>query len=166
MFDPVVEKPAGDLASRIVWFDAYVTNVDRTARNTNMLMWHRRLWLIDHGATLYFHHAPDWAANPDRAREPFPLIKQHVLLTKANALAEVDAEMAGALTADVIDGIVELIPESWIEDGAPDRGDLPPLSRRSAGGAARVRRGGHPCPLSTPTTTRSSASCRASSAAS
>src|SRR5580704_15913758 len=54
MFDPVVVKPAADLASRIVWFDAYVTNVDRTARNTNMLMWHRRLWLIDHGATLYF----------------------------------------------------------------------------------------------------------------
>src|SRR5207253_7579720 len=88
-FDPVVEKPSADLASRIVWFDAYVTNVDRTARNTNMLMWHRRLWLIDHGATLYFHHSPEWAANPDRARDPFPLIQQHVLLTKANGLADI-----------------------------------------------------------------------------
>ena len=121
MFDPVVEKPAAGLASRIVWFDAYVTNVDRTARNTNMLMWHRQLRLIDHGATLYFHHSPDWAANPDRARDRFPLIKQHVLLTKANALADVDAEMTGALTPEMIGRIVDLIPESWIEDGAPGR---------------------------------------------
>ena len=59
-FDPVVEAPTPDLASRIVWFDAYVTNVDRSVRNTNMLMWHRQLWLIDHGATLYFHHSPGW----------------------------------------------------------------------------------------------------------
>jgi hypothetical protein len=121
MFDPVVEKPAADLASRIVWFDAYVTNVDRTVRNTNMLMWHHQLWLIDHGASLYFHHAPDWAARADRAREPFALIKHHVLLTKAHVLAGVDAGMAGALSADRIERIVALIPESWLEDGAPDR---------------------------------------------
>jgi hypothetical protein len=121
MFDPVVERPAGDLASRIVWFDAYVTNVDRTARNTNMLIWHRTLWLIDHGATLYFHHSTEWAAHAGRARQPFPLITQHVLLTRANALAAVDAEMAAALTPDVIDGIVGLIPGPWLEDGAPDR---------------------------------------------
>ena len=67
-FDPVVETPDADLASRIVWFDAFVTNVDRTARNTNMLMWHRRLWLIDHGATLYFHHAPGWDGGRRLAR--------------------------------------------------------------------------------------------------
>jgi hypothetical protein len=121
MFDPVVEKVAADLASRIVWFDAYVTNVDRTARNTNMLMWHRRLWLIDHGATLYFHHAPDWPAALDRARDPFPLVKQHVLLTRAPRLAEIDAEMAGALPAGIIEPIVSLIPESWLEESAPDR---------------------------------------------
>jgi hypothetical protein len=121
MFDPFVEKTAPELASRIVWFDAYVTNVDRTVRNTNMLMWHRTLWLIDHGATLYFHHAPDWAAKPDPAREPFALIKHHVLLSRAQALAGVDAGMAGALNAGVIDGIVGLIPDSWLEDGAPDR---------------------------------------------
>ena len=121
MFDPMVDRPDADLASRIVWFDAYVTNVDRTARNTNMLMWHRRLWLIDHGATLYFHHAAGWAADRDRAREGFPLIAQHVLLTNARALAEIDAGMADALTADIIDRIVGLIPASWLEDGAPDR---------------------------------------------
>src|ERR1043165_5641293 len=59
-FDPVAAKPDADLASAIVWFDAFVTNVDRTARNTNMLMWHRAPWLIDHGSTLYFHHSPGW----------------------------------------------------------------------------------------------------------
>jgi hypothetical protein len=120
MFDPVVERPAADLASRIVWFDAYVTNVDRSARNTNMLMWHRQLWLIDHGATLYFHHAPDWKEH-SRAREAFAMIRQHVLLTKANALAAVDEAMAAALTPATIERIVGLIPERWIEEAAPDR---------------------------------------------
>ena len=71
-FDPIVERPDADLASRIVWFDAYVTNVDRTARNTNMLMWHRRLWLIDHGATLYFHHAPGWQTDATRRARSVP----------------------------------------------------------------------------------------------
>jgi hypothetical protein len=121
MFDPVVEGPAADLASRIVWFDAYVTNVDRSARNTNMLMWHRQLWLIDHGATLYFHHAPDWADHAGRAREPFAMIRQHVLLRKASALAAVDELMAATLTPAAIERIVGLIPESWIDEGAPDR---------------------------------------------
>ena len=121
MFDPLAETPAADLASRIVWFDAFVTNVDRTARNTNMLMWHRGLWLIDHGATLYFHHTPAWEAAPDRARDPFPMIRQHVLLPKASRLEDVDRAMAASLTADVIAGIVELIPDAWLSDGAPER---------------------------------------------
>jgi HipA-like protein len=120
-FDPVVERPEGDLASRIVWFDAYVTNVDRTVRNTNMLMWHRRLWLIDHGATLYFHHSAGWTADRARAREPFPLIKTHVLLTKASRLTEADAAMAGALTPGILEGIVNLVPDAWLEEGAEER---------------------------------------------
>ena len=78
-FDPLVNQLDADLASRIVWFDGYVTNVDRTARNTNMLMWHRRLWLIDHGATLYAHHAPEWQTGGARPRDPFAMIKSHVL---------------------------------------------------------------------------------------
>ena len=119
-FDPVVERPAADLASRIVWFDAYVTNVDRTVRNTNMLMWHRRLWLIDHGATLYFHHSPGWIADRARARDPFVLIKEHVLRRAATMLDSVDAAMAGRLTADIIAGIVDLIPVSWLGDGASE----------------------------------------------
>src|SRR3954466_15711923 len=98
MFDPIAHKPTADVASQIVWFDAYVTNVDRTARNPNLLMWHRNLWLIDHGATLYFHHSPDWAADPDRARDPFPLIKHHVLLTRAAALASINNGLAEVLT--------------------------------------------------------------------
>ena len=119
-FDPVVERPAADLASRIVWFDAYVTNVDRTVRNTNMLMWHRRLWLIDHGATLYLHHAPGWTADRGRARDPFSLIREHVLLRAATILDSVDATMASRLTPDIIAGIVDLIPASWLADGASE----------------------------------------------
>ena len=121
MFDPIVEKPDGDLASRIVWFDAYASNVDRTVRNTNVLMWHRWLWLIDHGATRYFHHGEGWITERARARAPFPLIKEHVLLRRAGQLAEVDAAMAETLTPAILEGIVALIPDAWLEDGAPDR---------------------------------------------
>jgi hypothetical protein len=117
MFDPMVNAPTAELASKIVWFDAYVTNVDRTARNTNLLAWHRRLWLIDHGATLYFHHASGWDTGPDRARDPFPLIKTHVLLRAALMLTEVDQMMADVLTSDVIDPIVGMIPDVWLEAG-------------------------------------------------
>lgn len=115
MFDPAVEKPAPGLATEIVWFDAYVSNVDRTARNTNMLMWHRRLWLIDHGASLYFHHSPGWEANAGRAADPFPLIAQHVLLKSVRDLESVDRRMASALNEETIAAIVDLIPDSWIE---------------------------------------------------
>ena len=105
-YDPIVQTPDADLASRIVWFDAYVTNVDRTARNTNMLMWHRRLWLIDHGATLYFHHARDWESDVARPRDPFPMIKKHVLLERAAMLDAIDETMARALEPDVVATIV------------------------------------------------------------
>jgi hypothetical protein len=113
-FDPLVYVPDAQLASAIVWFDAFVCNVDRTARNVNMLLWHRRLWLIDHGAALYFHHA--WDRHDQHATNPFALIKDHVLLKYASALAEVDARMALQLTADQLSGIVELIPDSWLAE--------------------------------------------------
>jgi hypothetical protein len=116
-FDPLVEKPDGDLASRIVWFDAYVSNVDRSARNTNMLVWHRRLHLIDHGAALYFHHA--WDRHLERSREPFGRIKDHVLLPFATKLAEVDAAMANRLTPQVLGAIVAGIPDGWLGGDAP-----------------------------------------------
>jgi hypothetical protein len=121
-FDPVVEHPAADLASRIVWFDACVTNVDRTVRNTNMLMWHGRLWLIDHGATLYAHHSPGWEDRPDRAAEPFPAIKDHVLLRRASLLREVDAALSDRLSPDAVAAIVNLIPDAWIDGGATAAG--------------------------------------------
>ena len=112
MFDPVAEKPDADLASSIVWFDAYVTNVDRTPRNTNMLIWHRRLWLIDHGAALYFHHTRNTYL--ERSRDSFPMIKDHVLLQFASSLREVDANMTGQVTPGIIEGIVRLIPDAWL----------------------------------------------------
>jgi len=115
-FDPLVFMPDARLASAIVWFDAYVCNVDRTARNVNMLLWHRRLWLIDHGAALYFHHA--WSQESGPAENQFALIKHHVLLGQAGALAEVDAKMASLLTREKLSGIVELIPDSWLVDDA------------------------------------------------
>ena len=113
-FDPLVFQPDAELASAVVWFDAFVCNVDRTARNVNMLMWHRRLWLIDHGAALYFHHA--WNQRDQHALTPFSLIKDHVLLKLASRLAQVDAEMRTRLASDKIAGIVELVPEAWLAD--------------------------------------------------
>lgn len=114
MFDPVADKPDADLASRIVWFDAYVTNVDRTARNANMLMWHRRLWLIDHGAALYFHHS--WTDMDRRRKDPFALIKEHILLPFAANIEAADQIMTAAITGDVIREVVNLVPDEWINE--------------------------------------------------
>ena len=113
-FDPLTMQPDATLASRIVWFDAFVTNLDRTARNTNMLIWHRRLWLIDHGAALYFHH--DWQGGAERARQPFALIAQHVLLPFASAIEEADATLPQALPPETLEAIVQLIPDAWLDD--------------------------------------------------
>jgi hypothetical protein len=117
MFDPVVEKPDADLAAQIVWFDALVTNVDRTARNTNMLMWHRRLWLIDHGAALYFQHS--WSNYLERSVDPFALIKDHVLLPFAGSVAAADTKLSARITPQVIRDCVALIPEDWLVADAP-----------------------------------------------
>jgi hypothetical protein len=117
MFDPVAEKPDAGLASRIVWFDAYVTNVDRTPRNANMLMWHRRLWLIDHGAALYFHHA--WTDMDQRSRDRFPLIREHILLPFAGELEAADETMTAVITDEVIKGVVDLVPDDWMTENSP-----------------------------------------------
>lgn len=111
-FDPLVTPVAPRLASQIVWLDCLLTNVDRTARNTNMLMWHKELWLIDHGASLYFHHS--WDNWKEQAERPFMLVKEHVLLRYASELATVDAEFKAILRPEVIRGIVALIPEEWL----------------------------------------------------
>jgi hypothetical protein len=112
MFDAIAETPEAELASRIVWFDAYVTNVDRTARNTNLLMWHRRLHLIDHGAALYFHH--NWGDHEQRSADPFKAIKDHVLLSFASALEAADAHMTQQLSIEHLERIVSLIPDTWL----------------------------------------------------
>lgn len=111
-FDPIAQKLDAELASCVVWLDAYVTNIDRTPRNTNMLIWHRRLWLIDHGATLYFHHT--WKNYRDRSLDPFPAIKDHVLLPFASELRAVDSLMTERLAPDIIDSIIKLIPDAWL----------------------------------------------------
>ena len=117
MFDPVADKVEGELASRIVWLDAYVTNVDRTPRNANLLMWHRRLWLIDHGAALYFHHA--WTDMDQRSRDPFALINQHILLPFAADLEGADEALSKLFTEEEIRRIVDLVPAEWLEDHSP-----------------------------------------------
>jgi hypothetical protein len=111
-FDPAVTKVDGDLASRIVWLDALLTNVDRTARNTNMLTWHNEIWLIDHGASLYFHHT--WDNWKEQSERPFVQIKDHVLLSRANALDKAEAMLKPLLTAEKIQSIVETIPATWL----------------------------------------------------
>ena len=112
-FDPVVTTVDAKLASQIVWLDAYITNVDRTFRNTNMLIWHKELWLIDHGACLYFHHS--WNNWEQHAKSPFALIKDHVLLPQASLLKEVDAEYKALLTPEILEEIVNTIPEEWLK---------------------------------------------------
>jgi hypothetical protein len=119
-FDPVAEKPDGNIASCIVWFDAYVTNIDRTPRNANLLMWHRKLWLIDHGAALYFHHG--WSDMGQRSKDPFPLVKEHILLGAASALENADQEMTSKITEEAIRTIVELVPDEWMDSGSPFNG--------------------------------------------
>jgi hypothetical protein len=112
-FDPLAYRPPAGLASRIVWFDAFASNVDRTARNSNLMVWHEKLWLIDHGAALYFHH--QWEGYLARSRNPFPLVKDHVLLPLASELAAVDAAMAAALSPQVVAEVVALVPDDWLE---------------------------------------------------
>lgn len=111
-FDPIAWQPEAELASRIVWLDAFLTNVDRTARNPNLMVWHKQLWLIDHGAALYFHHS--WDKHLERASSPFARIKDHVLLPFASKIAEIDASMAASITPALIREITALIPESWL----------------------------------------------------
>jgi len=112
-FDATVTKIDAKLASQIVWLDCFLTNMDRTCRNTNMLLWHKELWLIDHGAALYFHHS--WQNWEEQAKRPFVLIKDHVLLPWATDLEEVDREFRALLKPEHIRAIVSLIPDVWLE---------------------------------------------------
>lgn len=127
-FDPAVGPgPAAAFASEVVWFDAFVQNVDRTARNANLLQWHKQVWLIDFGAALYFHHswgqgqeqAPDRAA--EAARSPFAAVKAHVLLPWAAELAAAGARLAPRLGPETVDRVLAALPDAWLE-GEPGLG--------------------------------------------
>lgn len=111
-FDPIVNKIDNKTASQIVWMDSLLINVDRTARNTNMLIWNKELWLIDHGASLYFHHS--WDNWEEQAKRPFVQIKNHVLLAEASELDVVDKEFRSILTKERIQSIVSLVPDEWL----------------------------------------------------
>ena len=134
MFDPGGSPaPSGALASSIVWMDAYLSNVDRTARNSNLLLWHRDLWLIDHGAALYWHH--DWEPTRDRTADPFSLIRDHVLLRWADNLPAADARITAALTDERLAAIVAQLPDDWLTGQPP----FPTAAEHRAGYLAYLR---------------------------
>lgn len=113
MFDPAAgDSSDAETASRAVWFDAFVSNVDRTAKNPNLLVWHRSLYFIDHGAALYFHH--DWTSAAGLAPSRFPLIRYHVLLRWATQIRAADAALRPLLTEVVLREIVNLVPDEWM----------------------------------------------------
>jgi hypothetical protein len=116
-WSPVADRPPEpSLAAEVVWFDAFVTNPDRSPRNANILSWHEGLWLIDHGAALYIQHT--WRDAERHARQAFPRTRDHILLPFAAPLAEADARLAPLLTPELVDEIVGLVPDAWLlEDG-------------------------------------------------
>lgn len=128
MFDPAAgDTVEPDLASTAVWFDAFITNVDRTARNPNLLFWHKALYLIDHGAALYFHH--NWENVQQKALSRFPQIRDHVLLSWASAIEEVDSALRAMLTDDVLARVLDAVPDSWL---LPEPGIDTPGAKRAA----------------------------------
>lgn len=116
-FDPVVTTIDPELASRIVWLDSLIKNVDRTIKNTNMLLWQKELWLIDHGASLYFHHS--WDNWEDHSTQTFSLIKNHVLLPQATKMEWADALSHTVISEETIKCIVQLVPEEWLLIDSP-----------------------------------------------
>lgn len=118
-FDPSVNRLDGLTASKLVWLDAFLTNVDRTRLNPNMMLWNREVWLIDHGASLYFHHS---GKDPSEAAEDsFPYIKSHIMLPYADRLEEADRLMRQAITPRTLNKIVDLLPEEWLIDESGER---------------------------------------------
>lgn len=111
-FDPLVTTVNSKQATEIIWLDAFLTNIDRTFRNTNMLIWHKELWLIDHGASLYFHH--NWDSWETNAVSPFVYVKDHVLLPHLGDIDEVDARMKSLLTDEKLKEIIDTIPDDWL----------------------------------------------------
>lgn len=113
-FDPKVNTVDPLTASKLVWLDAFLTNVDRTRLNPNMMIWNNELWLIDHGASLYFHHS--WRNPEEAAVDKFPYIKQHIMLPYASRLEEADRLMRQAITPRTLSKIVDTIPAEWLTE--------------------------------------------------
>ena len=116
-FDPIASPPDPMLSSLIVWLDCFITNVDRTAKNTNMLWWNKELWLIDHGAALYFHHS--WTQYREKATQPFLLVKDHVLLPYASELKRSREQFQEVLNEKLIRKLVAMVPEEWLMIDTP-----------------------------------------------
>jgi hypothetical protein len=120
-FAPAIgPAPEPELAAAVVWLDAFTTNVDRTPRNPNLIVWHRRLHLIDHGSALYIHHS--WKDPDEHARRPFVQIREHVLLPFAGSIVEADARLARQVDRALLERLTDAIPDDWLrsEDGLPD----------------------------------------------
>lgn len=111
--DPNVNKIDAAMAADLAWLDAFLTNVDRTVRNTNMLIWNHELWLIDHGASLMFHHA--WSDPLKAAESPFKYIKDHALLGMAGSIVDADKRMRQKITSRTLIRIVDSLPEEWLK---------------------------------------------------
>jgi hypothetical protein len=111
-YDPLVSDVDSLTASKVVLLDSLISNIDRTAKNTNLLNWNKELWIIDNGASLYFHH--NWQTWENHLTRTFPLIKDHVLLSKATSLKEASSEIKQLINADVIKEIIANIPEDWL----------------------------------------------------
>lgn len=126
-YDPLVSIADSETASKVVLLDSMITNIDRTAKNTNLLNWNEELWLIDHGASLYFHH--NWANWEAALPRTFPMIKNHVLLDRAEHLEETAANFKTLLNETVFQNIIATIPEDWLTDASSD---LSPTERRTA----------------------------------
>jgi hypothetical protein len=121
-YDPAVTKLDATLASKIVWLDCLLTNVDRTPKNTNMLVWHKELWLIDHGAALYFHHS--WDNWEEQSVRSFAPVKDHVLLPQAGEMEAVDTLLKSELTEEYIRAIVGLVPDEWLGDNPAEKREV------------------------------------------
>ena len=126
-YDPLVSKIDALTASKVVVLDSIMSNIDRTAKNTNLLDWNNELWVIDNGASFYFHH--NWRTYKNHLTRTFPLIKDHVLLDKATQLNEASKQIQTALTDEKITEIIALIPEEWLQN---DTDDLSPAQMRAA----------------------------------
>ncbi len=113
-FDPAVDAIDPAEAAAVVWFDALVQNVDRSWRNPNILCWHGELWLIDHGAALYFSHA--WERRAGAATRPYAQVKEHVLLPVAGSIDDADARLARRVDADLLGAALSAVPDEWLED--------------------------------------------------